>query len=244
MVRGKFAKLIASALLVMAMLFASPALSWAAQSGGGGGGSEPAEEDSDPEKARLQKDIQTAALLVMLEIMVGIESALEADMYDEYKDNYKFDHKKLTDIVNPTMYGYETIAREAEGYRYKGSPGGADIYSDIYRQRMNDWHDAITGAAEDNSKEASLLMNNAQKWITDMHNASMNAEGYMQLLQAGTQETNYLNMELLQLRTDNLRRIDIRLLEPKENRQNDIDETSAFDQAIGTWTAAGTAEEY
>ena len=196
-------------------------------------------EDKTPEADRTINDLMEGTILGLLEIEYGVKLGLTEAMKKTYEDNYKRDHEPLqdSDKVKPTTSKYGTIAENAAGYRGASSI----IYSGVYRDRENKFRDAMRGVAEVNAAEAEKIAGNVQTWIKKMNQASRNADGYIQLIQAGTQEANYLNVELAELRADTLRQIDVHMRAAVEEAQDDFDETSAFEGAVRTWKSPGSS---
>ncbi|MDR3076481.1 MAG: hypothetical protein LBU26_04190 [Synergistaceae bacterium] len=235
--------------LLLALLAAAfpAAPSYAAAAGGStSGGNEEEEEDDDddgpPEKGRYYSDAQLAVVLALLEAEYGIEDDLVKQMKAEYEKNYAFDHKALGVFLDPAVNPFTASGRKSAGYRYSGSQ--KDVYSGIYINRRSDWHGDIKKMAGENAKEALFISKEVMDWIYAAHGSSRGADGYLQLVQSGTQETNYLNAELVQLRTDVLRQMDMQMRAAAEEMQDNADETSAFEQAVRTWSGSGSGSGY
>ncbi|MDR3280501.1 MAG: hypothetical protein LBT23_08305 [Synergistaceae bacterium] len=227
----------ATVILLVLLFLACPLTSsaYAAESGGGKNSEKDVEEDADdPEEARAQNDAQLAAVLMLLEIEYAVEDSLTSDRKKTYEKDYDFDHKTLAAWVGTGMNPYATIAGEAPGYRYQGA-AIPELYSEIYKMRREVWQQDASVLMKSNAREASMLRNEVQNWIGRMDEASFNAEGYVQLIQAASQQSNYMNLELLQMRTDVLRQMDIQARAAVEEMQDGADETSAFEQAVDKW---------
>jgi hypothetical protein len=128
---------------------------------------------------------------------------------------------------------------EAPGYR-----NVTPAHSEIYKKRANELKDTLREAAEANAEEARHVNTTTREEIKNMNAASRNAKGYIALIQAGTQEANYLNAELLRLRADTLRQTDIQVSAFVEEAQDDFDETSAFEGAVATWKDQASGPGY
>ena len=233
-------KLVA-AVLLGAMFFAAGAVFFAAPSYAEEKEKEKEKEESDdPEQARLESDAKLATILILLEIKYAQHLQLIKDMRKTYNENYERDHKPLANRVNPEMGPYATIQAAAVGYR---GPSPL-IYSDIYKNRENAFKNTMSGSSGGNKTRADKIAGEDQTQIQKMNEVSRNADGYMQLIKAGTQEANYLNMELAELRADTMRQLDVQMRAAIEEAQDDFDGTSAFEGAVSTWKNTGSGGGY
>jgi hypothetical protein len=209
----------------------------AGEGGGGGGGGGGAGGD-DPEGDRLSNDMFTAMTLALQELVYAGEAALQTVMMIDYNNKYIDDHEALDDDLryNAPMNPFSSVMRTADGYR----GGGPNIYSEIFKTRAGGLRETLRRAASANASEAQGIKGATQDEIKKMYEATDEAEGYIGVIQAGTQEANYLNTELLRLRADTLRQTDIQMSAAIEEAQDDFDETSAFEGAVTTWKVPGT----
>ena len=203
----------------------------------------PAFADGDEDK--LEADAHTAGALILLQTEYGIEDVLRKDIIEDYEGKYRFDHTSPggSGRIAPGMNAYTTVLVPPTGYRYKNALQ-KDIYSDIYkarRQALIGQFESVLGA---NASEGLINMNQNQVWINGARDASMSADGYRKILESATQESNLMNVEILQLRADTLRQTDIQLAAADVEMQDEADETAAFEQAVKTWTTVGTAANY
>jgi hypothetical protein len=204
----------------------------------------PAFAADDPDGDKLEADANTAGALILLEIEYAIESALRKQIIDDYGEKYDDDHEALAASwrIDPSANPYETQAPSPVGYRYKGASQN-DVYAQIYKNRRSDLTNRLESVLKTNAGESLININQGQ-WINDARRASMNADGYMKILEAAAQESNLMNIEILQLRADTLRQTDIQLAAADALIQDEADETAAFEQAVKTWSAAGTGTNY
>ena len=204
-----------------------------------------AAEDDDPDGDKLEADAGTAGSLILLEIEYALEAVLRGQIIADYGDKYDDDHEALASSwrIDPSANPYATQAPSPTGYRYK-SASQNDIYAQIYKGRRLDLMNRLESVLKTNSEESLININQGGKWINDARGASMNADGYMKILEASTQESNIMNTEILQLRADILRQTDIQLAAADALVQDEADETAAFEQAVKTWSSAGTGTNY
>jgi hypothetical protein len=204
----------------------------------------------DAEEERFSIDAQLSGVLALLEIEFGIEDVMRKGMISEYEKNYKFDHNSLETKyrIDPAMNAYAAADETPDGYRYDGA-SRKDIYSAIYKTRRQESYALLEKILKANAEEGLLNMDcasasGAQKFINAARDASVNADGYMRMMEAATQESNLMNMEILQLRADGLRALDIQAAAVNSDMQDDADETSAFEQAVKTWVNPGASQNY
>jgi hypothetical protein len=202
------------------------------------------DDDDDPDAEKLGSDANTAGALILLEIEYAIESALRGQIIDDYGKKYDDDHKALAASwrIDPSANPYETQAPSPVGYRYRNASQN-DVYAQIYKNRRSEMTNRLESVLETNANESIININQGW-WINDARLASVNADGYMKILEAATQESNIMNIEILQLRADTLRQTDIQLAAADALAQDEADETAAFEQAVKTWSAAGTGTNY
>jgi hypothetical protein len=217
--RKFIAGIVLAALLFVAAAVCFPGLSYAA--------------DKTPEADRTMSDLMLGTILALLEIEYGVELGLTTAMMETYNTQYNRDHKQLAnnDRVTPSMNQYKTIDQNAPGYRSSWT----ENYAETYRKRENAFRETMRGSAKTNVDEADRIKGTVQKWIKDMNNASRNSDGHLQSIQAGTQEANFLNMELAGMHADMLRQIDIQMRAAVEEAQDDFDVTYAFEEAVIKW---------
>ncbi|MDR1579800.1 MAG: hypothetical protein LBS35_05540 [Synergistaceae bacterium] len=201
--------------------------------------------DDDPDGDKLEADANTAGALILLEIDYAIEAVLRGQIIDDYDEKYDDDHKALaaSSRIDPSANPYETRAPSPVGYRYKNASQN-DVYALIYKDRRRELLERLESVLKTNAGEGLINMNEGQTWINDARSASVNADGYMKILEAAAQESNLMNVEILQLRADILRQTDIQLAAEDALMQDEADETAAIEQAVKTWSAAGTGTNY
>ncbi|MCL2010485.1 MAG: hypothetical protein FWG71_08065 [Synergistaceae bacterium] len=223
-------------------------------------------KSSQAEQQRMLTTIKNDIVLIGLAIFLGVDEARVKSAHKDYQRRYDRDHKILDSSarVSPTMSGYQASPAPTTGRHvapvlgYRNAPPRNSNYAVAYvdriypfRESMIGWsagappssakYDGIDGA---NVAEAEKIPGQTQTWITDMNRASRDADGYIQVIQAGTQEANYLNMELAELRSDTMRQTDLHLLMATEEAQDDFDEMFSFEMAMGRWKSTGTGTSY
>jgi hypothetical protein len=202
----------------------------------------------DPLKTEMQQEIQRVTTwAAYYNFLVQRDKRLE----QEYQD----DHAMLKDIVwtdrTPlvkTLYsqlaqaGAQSFADSVNMTRFDSDDAGYRTasensyirFSELYKNRMTDWGTYAKGVLDANTSEAQsvVLFQPVLVGIAGLKNASVSADHYMQLLQAGNQIYN-LNGQLTErLRTDVSRQTEARLRFLSNERQEKTDEHAAFNQAI------------
>jgi hypothetical protein len=209
---------------------------------------------------RLIHYVQTFALILLTAPDAISENKVEQNRFDEYKKNYAADHAKLTQTVNPAFNVTNlfnmlsdanaaafsdtpetVVSGQTPGYR-TGNGNGA--YSEMYASRKNVLFKDIGGALNANQNQADDLKANAATWMRNMDTASGNSNSYLSIIQAGAQESSYLNLELIQARVDLMRQMDMQARAAAEEMQDDADETWAFEQAVKSWTNPASDSGY
>gem|GEM_PF-6866882 len=206
------------------------------------------------EEKRMTLDLYTATMLILTEAAYGFHIAQVKDMEKTYESHYARDHRALGsgDRVNPAMGGYTAGTARVVGYR--NAPPPYRDYAGAYIDRADTFDRAVagypgiigdrSGLRGNNINEAEKMPEQAQTWIKNMNQASRNADGYIQLAQAGTQEANYFNMLMTELRADTMRQTDVQAALAAEEAQDGFDDTFAFEMATGTWKNTGTGTKY
>jgi hypothetical protein len=211
-------------------------------------------------------------ILKPLEDLAGISIKLDGEygqikeMKKTYEDNYKKDHADLDQknrisvdwnfsdlrsglesagaisFAGTSNNARKMLNEQDPGYRMV-SGGSVNNYADLFRSRADRWQDIAFGILAANNSEARGVAS-AQSDIKSMNETSNGASGYIQIIQAGSQERNYLNRNLVQARADVMRQIDVQFKYSLEKIQDDSDAASAFEQAVRSWTAQGSAGNY
>ena len=211
-------------------------------------------------------------ILKPLEDLAGVSIKLDGEygqikeMKKTYEDNYIKDHADLdqknrisvdwnfSDLRSGlesagaiSFAGTSDDARKMlneqdPGYRVV-SGGSVNDYADLFRGRADKLQDIAFGMLAAGNSEAGGVAS-AQSDIKSMNETSNGAEGYIQIIQAGSQNSNYLNKNLVQARTDVMRQMDVQFKYSLEKIQDDADRASAFEQAVRSWTAQGGARSY
>jgi hypothetical protein len=136
----------------------------------------------------------------------------------------------------------QMLNEQDPGYRTVSAGQTAD-YASLYRGRAAKWQDTAFAMLTAGNSEARGIIS-AQNDIKSMNDTSNGAEGYIQMIQAGSQERNYMNRNLVQARFGVMMQTDLQFKSSMEKIQDDADSSSAFDQAVRTWTSPGGARNY
>jgi hypothetical protein len=220
--------------------------------------------ESDADKAKLIFDTAIFGTLLADALQAADELGVEHRRYESYKDNYAADHRKLAgNIFSSVARQFDAVtlhsimaAGGAVSYaanpaaavtsRAPGLRTGAGVYSTLYKDRRAVWQNDMKGAFGGNRSQTAETGANADSVIKGLDDASFGAKGYMELLQAGAASENYTNVTMLGMRSDAIRQTDAQLRLWLEKIQDDADEVSAFEGAVGAWTepASGTAGKY
>jgi hypothetical protein len=220
--------------------------------------------ESDADKAKFIFDTAIFGTLLVDALQAADELGVEHRRYESYKDNYDADHRKMGGGIFSSVAGqfdasslhsmmasggavsYAANPSVAVTNRAPGLRTGVGVYSAIYKDRRETWQNDMKGALEGNRSQTAETGANADNIIKNLDDASFDAKGYMELLQAGAASENYMNATMLGMRSDTIRQTDAQLRLWLEKIQDGADEVSAFEGAVGTWAnpASGTAKEY
>jgi hypothetical protein len=211
-------------------------------------------------------------ILKPLEQIAGISIKIDGEygqikeMIKTYNDNYKKDHNDLdegkrisvewdaaslrSNLESAGAISFAATADRAKEMLNEQNPGYRTVsagktvdYASVYRERAAKWQNMAFGMLTAANSEARNVTS-AQNDIKSMNDTSNEADGYMQIIQAGSQERNYLNRNLVQARFDVMMQIDLQFKNSMEKIQDDADSTSAFDQAVRTWVSPGGTRSY
>jgi hypothetical protein len=167
----------------------------------------------------------------------------------EVRPEYKKDHEALADVVSrditvevAAIYAALILADnnifDGDIPKYRTPREGQSLnFADIYRDRVGKWQTYALAAIAANNTQTSDATS-AQETIKSLHDASLNAGGYRQLMQSRHQTANFMNQELSKLRTDIQRQIDAETWIAANERQERTDRQAAFDQAVSRWASS------
>jgi hypothetical protein len=199
-------------------------------------------------KQEMQQEIQrVTAWAAYYNFLVQRDKRLEQEDQD--------DHAMLKNIVwtdrtilvkalysQLAQAGEQSFADSVNMARFDSDDAGYRIasgdsyirFSELYRNRMTDWGTYAKGVLSANTSEALGvgLYQPALVGIAGLKNASVSADHYMQLLQAGNQIYNMNGQLVERLRTDVSRQTEARVRFLSNERQEKTDEHAAFNQAV------------
>jgi hypothetical protein len=189
------------------------------------------------------------------------EEKRESELSDE---RYETDHDALEDVVWAdqtgdvnALYGVlsssgalsfaEDLSREMfdaqnPGYQ-EAQPGQYTNFEGNYENRASEGREYAYGVFEANNSEAKGILE-SQEEIEKLNEASLAAYGYRQVLQAGSQISNFLNQEIVRLRIDTLRRLDAEANYALDVMQEDADNEASFEEGIRTWSPQSAGGNY
>ncbi|MDR1944285.1 MAG: hypothetical protein LBQ19_05635 [Synergistaceae bacterium] len=189
------------------------------------------------------------------------EEKRESELSDE---RYDADHEALEDVVwtdrtdgVDALFGAlsssgalsfaEDLSRELfdaqnPGYR-EARPGRYTDFEGDYEKRASDGRKYAYGVFEANDSEAEGILE-SQEEIEELNEASLAAYGYRQVLQAGSQTSNFFNQELVRLRIDMQRRLEAEARYALDEMQEDADGEASFAEGIGTWGSQSAGVNY
>jgi P-type conjugative transfer protein TrbJ len=209
-------------------------------------------------------------ILKPLESIAGISIKIDGEygqikeMIKTYNDNYAKDHAPLSEdkriSVETDLGSLRKKLEDAGAISFAGTSAGARAmlddqnpgyktvedgdYASRYRERADRWQNTAFAMLEAANSQAAGVTS-AQAQIKTMNDVSNEADGYIRIMQAGGQQRNYLNRNLVQARFDVMMQLDAQFKVSMEKIQDDADATSAFDRAVKGWTApAGAAGSY
>ncbi|MDR2176329.1 MAG: hypothetical protein LBO82_10405 [Synergistaceae bacterium] len=181
------------------------------------------------------------------------------------EQEYQADHAMLTDIVwTDRTFDIQSLYSQLAGAHaqsfagsmnvtefrnfnpgYQTSPDAYLHFSQIYKDRMAEWNTYAKGVLDANEREAqSVMLFQAQKvGIAGLQNASENASGDLQLLQADNQIYNMGAQLTERLRIDVNRQTEARTRFALDERQEKTDEHAAFNQAV-RWRTQTQGQNY
>jgi hypothetical protein len=198
------------------------------------------------------------------------EQALIKTMKKTYEDNYKKDHATLgNDVTSASSVApiaeyaltYSAL-KDAGAISFAGSSDGVEtrivsqdpgyvtvlgqVSFDVYHDRIKKWQDVMFADIKASAYEADgvlavVSVTGIPKKIND---ASVGADGYLKLIQARHRALNSVNASLVMLTVDVMRQTDAQFKYALEELQDDADETSAFAQAVNSWTASSGGGGY
>lgn len=190
-----------------------------------------------------EDDIKTAVAAILAEAVARDELV---------KSEYTDDHKVLADIVwkdvtaevTAIYAALQAVDSLSSNPGYRTPQGGQAIrFSEIYKNRVGDWQTYVLAAIAANKTQADDATS-IQTTIKSLHDASLAAKGYRQLIQSRHQTANFMNQEMSKLRTDIQRQIDAETRIALNERQERMDWQAAFEQAVGTWTSQDQGKGY
>jgi hypothetical protein len=191
---------------------------------------------------------------------------LEEEMDKASKENYEADHARLkaADVVFEDMTGeirslYAMLASadalsfadslnrdmfDAQNPGYRNAGAGQYIdFSRIYKDRIGAWKNYAYGMTAASNFEARSILE-SQSEIRELAEASLSAEGYRQLSEAGSQISNFTNQEMSRLRIAVQRQIEAETKFALNARQERLDVHAAFKQAVREWKSQSTGSGY
>ncbi|MDR1649749.1 MAG: hypothetical protein LBR71_05765 [Synergistaceae bacterium] len=171
----------------------------------------------------------------------------------EVQPEYKKDHETLKDVVWKDITAevgaiYDAL-RSADnlfsvpGYRTPPEGGETLRFSELYKDRVGQWQAYATAAIAANKTQTGDATS-VQTTIKSLHDASLAAAGYRQLLQSRHQTANFMNQEISKLRMDIQRQIDAETQIALNERQERADWQAAFDQAVNRWKSQTQGKGY
>ena len=218
---------------------------------------------ADPYEQVWKAPRDQAVAMVAQTILAGIENGtlgerdnkilpelkkLIDDMAETKHLHYGMDHRRLDDLVREMegkVYDYYAGASESAGRvtypGYRPAPNGN--YAALYRSRVNNWEEYMRKVTEGNGKAAEDVRKAASE-VKKLNDASDEAYGYLQLIQADARINNFVNEELVKLQADLGRRLDLKVSIEMNDAQERADELSAFEAAVASWKNSGAGREY
>jgi hypothetical protein len=170
----------------------------------------------------------------------------------EVQPEYKKDHEALKNVVWKDItveVGVIYAALQAAdalfsvpGYRTPVD-GQTLRFSELYKSRVGQWQTYALAAITANNTQTSDATS-VQTTIKSLHDASLAAEGYRQLLQSRHQTANFMNQEISKLRMDIQRQIDAETRIALNERQERADWQAAFEQAASRQTSQTQGKGY
>jgi hypothetical protein len=211
-------------------------------------------------------------ILKPLEQIAGISIKIDGEygqikeMIKTYNDNYTKDHAALdqakrisvewdiasirSNLESAGAISFAATADKAKQMLNEQNPGYRTVsagqtvdYASLYRERAAKWQDTAFGMITAGNVETRDVTS-AQNDIKSMNDTANGTEGYIQMIHADTQVRNYLNRNLVRTRYGVMMQIDLQFKHSMEKIQDDADSTSAFDQAVMTWTGPGETKSY
>ncbi|MDR2176328.1 MAG: hypothetical protein LBO82_10400 [Synergistaceae bacterium] len=192
-----------------------------------------------------EEDITKAMAAIMAEAVRRDET--------EVQPEYKSDHEALKDVVSKDITAEMTLLYTAiiaadnnifdsSVPRYRTPGEGQTIrFSEVYATRVGEWQNyALLYAITANNTQTSDATS-VQTTIKALHDASLAARGYRQLLQSRHQTAIFMDQEISKLRTDIQRQIAVETWIAVNERQERADRQAAFDQAVSRGDSAQTA---
>jgi hypothetical protein len=182
------------------------------------------EQEYQDDHAMLSKDIVWTDRTLEIQSLYSQLAQADAQSFADPFDTAKF--RKL----NP---GYPLSADQA----VSGDQTSGDVYihfAQRYKDRVTEWGTYAKGVIDANLSEARsvILFQPQLVGITGLKNASVSADHYLALLQAGNQTYNMSGQLVERLRIDVNRQTEARTRFALDERQEKSDERAAFNQAV------------
>jgi P-type conjugative transfer protein TrbJ len=186
---------------------------------------------------------------------------LDVEENEEDIRNYDKDHAALNDKVMYDLAAkidrlYETLsaadaltyAAEADLERryaelYPGYDTHISDFSAGFKDRMKEKRNYAYGSLSAGNDETAEIKDDLAGLLESLNDASLNAEGYLQVMQARNQIYAFAGQEILNLRVDMTRQIEARANISAERQRRRIERMAAFERAIG-WKSQSAGGQY
>lgn len=215
---------------------------------GGGGASGGALESTQLlNKAHLAKQVaeaveQTATLIKQYENMLLNTQKLDAATWQDATN----DLVRLRNLLQSAESLTFALSFDSEKFntRFPGYRSISEInYPSFYKERVFDWQKYYRAAMEANHLEAKRILDE-QAFLQALHNAANSAVGQNQMVQAGNQIAVFMAQQMTQLRLDIQRQIESQSTYMLGQQQNEADEQSAWEEAVGTWKTPSEGKSF
>ncbi|MDR1020222.1 MAG: hypothetical protein LBL73_05640 [Synergistaceae bacterium] len=136
----------------------------------------------------------------------------------------------------------EMYDRQYPGYR--GTPGPGYIDFGVSGQTSDKgWRNRSYAAIEANNSEAERVLA-YQNEIQRLNDVSSGAEGYRKVMQAGSQTSGFMDMQIVRTRLDAQRQLEALTDDALMEIQSYADDESAFERGIMIWKNPSTPGQY
>jgi hypothetical protein len=190
----------------------------------------------------------------------------EQKAFEREKEDYENDHEPLS--------GSEIIFIDlgtdvSEIYRWLRDSGALTFAENLSRERYDSQYPAYRSATEPgyidfgasglildkgwrNRSYAAIEANNSeaerilayQNEIQRLNDVSLGAKGYRKVMQAGSQASDFMNMQIVRARLDAQRQLDALTDDALIEIQSHADDESAFELGIMIWKNPSTPGQY